>query len=152
MAELRGDVWVEDPPAGEGSQASRRAPPKPPVTDIKLWLECYAHMASLLETRFPEKGPEFWAYMTTILRAAHNYEGASWVAYDRQFRRDMLARKNLNWSATNTRLYNKAFTGRAKALPRCQRCLNEDHGAQVCLHNPHLPYMGWLAPAYPLNL
>ena len=64
----------------------------------------------------------------------------------------MLARKNLNWSATNTRLYNEAFTGRAKALPRFQHCLSEDHGAQVCPHNPHPPYMGWLAPAYPLNL
>ena len=65
MAELRGDMWVEDPPAGEGGQVSRRGPPKPPVTDIKLWLECYARMASLLVTRFPKKGPELWAYMTT---------------------------------------------------------------------------------------
>ena len=42
---------------------------------IKMWLECYARMASVLVTRFPEKAPELWAYQSTILKAAHNYEG-----------------------------------------------------------------------------
>ena len=64
--------------------------------------------------------------------AAHNYKGSNWVAYDRQFRRDMLARKDLNWSATNTRLYNEAFTGRARTIPRCPHCLSEDHSGASC--------------------
>ena len=95
MAELRADIWVEEPPPDTGL-TPRRTTAKPPVTDIKVWLECYSRMAALLVTRFPDKGPELWAYQTTILRAAHNYEGSNWVAYDRQFRRDMLARKDLN--------------------------------------------------------
>ena len=45
----------------------------------KVWLECYARMAALLITRFPLKGPKLWAYQTTILSAAHNYEGSNWV-------------------------------------------------------------------------
>ena len=77
MSELRVDMWVEEPLVAEGSHPPRRAPVKPPVTDIKLWLECYARMAAILVARFPEKGPELWAYQTTILRAAHNYEGAN---------------------------------------------------------------------------
>eukprot|EP00731_Ephydatia_muelleri_P008707 Em0004g1045a len=48
--------------------------------------------------------------------------GRTWVAYDRQYRREALARKDLNWSATNSRLYNEAFTGCAKAIPRCCHC------------------------------
>ena len=114
MAELKADIWVDEPLSLDASHPARRAVSKPPVTDIKVWLECFSRMAALLVTRFPEKGPELWAYQTMILRAAHNYEGSNWVAYDRQFRRDMLARKDLNWSAPNARLYNEAFTGRAK--------------------------------------
>ena len=148
MSELRADMWVDEPPALEGSQPPRRSPAKPPVTDIKLWLECYGRMAALLVTRFPEKGPELWAYQNTVLRAAHNYEGSNWVAYDRQFRRDMLARRDLNWSTTNARLYNEAFTGRAKIIPRCQHCLCEDHATALCPHNPNPPYMAWFTNPY----
>lgn len=67
-------------------------PNKPPVTDIKVWLECFAFAWQLcLVTRFPEKGPELWTCQTSILRAAHNYEGSNWVAYDRQFQQDILS-------------------------------------------------------------
>ena len=101
-------------------------------------------MAALLVTRFPDKGPELWAYQTTILKAAHNYEGGNWVAYDQQYRRDMLARKDLNWSTPNTRLYNEAFTGRAKIIPRCPHCLSEDHVAASCPHSPNPLLVGWV--------
>ena len=133
MSELRADVWVEDLPLTEGIHPTRRPPSKPPVTDIKIWLECFSHMAALLTARFPEKTPEFWAYQSTILRAAHNYEGGS------QYRRAMLARRDLNWSTTNTSLYNEAFTGRAKAIPRCVHCLSDDHSEASRPHNPHPP-------------
>ena len=145
MAELTADIWVDDPPATDQGHPARRSSAKPPITDVKVWLECYARMAALLVTRFPDKGPELWAYQTTILRAAHNYEGSNWVAYDRQFRRDMLARKDLNWSSTNARLYNEAFTGRAKVIPRCPHCLCEDHSGASCPHNPNPPVLGWFS-------
>jgi hypothetical protein len=142
MTELRADIWAEEPPPSEHGQPSRRGPAKP-VTDIRIWLGCYARMASLLATRFPSKAPELWAYQSTILKAAHNYEGANWVAYDRQFRRDMLAKKDLNWSTPNIRLYNEAFTGRAKSVPRCPHCLCEDHGGTQCPHNPNPWVLSW---------
>ena len=144
MSELRADIWTEDLAGSEVGAPARRAPSKPPVTDIKVWLECFARMASLLVTRFPEKGPEMWAYQTTILKAANNYEGGNWVAYDRQYRRDMLARQDLNWSIPNTRLYNEAFTGRAKIIPRCPHCLSEDHTRTNCPHSPNPVLVGWL--------
>ena len=127
MSELRGDIWSEDSTA---SVTPRRSA-KPPVNSIETWLECYARMASILATRFLEKAPELWAYQSTILKAAHNYEGSNWVAYDCQFRREMLARRDQNWSATNTRLYNEAFTGRARTILRCPHCLSEDHGGDL---------------------
>ena len=110
MSELRADIWPDEASQHEGTGQSRCQPAKPPVNDIKIWLECYAHMAAVLVTRFPEKAPELWAYQTTILKAAQTYEGSTWVAYDRQFRREMLANKDLNWSVPDARLYNEAFT------------------------------------------
>ena len=90
------------------------------------------------------EGPRTLAYQTTILRAARNYEGTTWVAYDRQFCREALARKDLNWSATDSRLYNEAFTGRAKSIPRCPHYLSENHVGLYCPINPNPPIVGWL--------
>jgi hypothetical protein len=47
-------------------------------------------------------------------------------------------------SVPNARLYNEAFTGHARAVPRCFFCLQEDHLAQYCPRNPNRPWFGWL--------
>ena len=113
MSEFQADIWPEDPTPAEAPSTSRR-PGRPPVITIKTWLECFARLAAVLVSRFPEKGPELWAYQSAILNAAHGYEGATWVAYDRQFRREMLARKDLNWSVPNSRLYNMRHSQAAR--------------------------------------
>ena len=118
MGELWADIWPEEPISRNTSSTPRR-PGKPPVTTIRSWLECYNRMAAILTSRFPEKAAELWAYQTTIIHAAHTYEEANWVAYDRLYRREMLAAKNLNWPVPNPRLYSEAFTGRAKRHPQC---------------------------------
>ena len=144
MSNLTGDIRMDEAGPADQAQSSRRATTKPPVTDIHVWLECYARMTALLVTRFPQKGPELWAYQSTIVKAAHNYEGSNWVAYNRQFRRDMLARKHLNWSVPNARLYNEAFTGRAKCILRCPHCLGDDHTASSCSLNPSPVILNWV--------
>ena len=143
MSELTTDAW-EEPLVSDPSGMNRRPSRRAPVTDLNIWLDCYGRLAALLSTRFPEKAPEFWAYQSTIVRAARNYEGATWVAYDRQYRREALANKNLNWSVPNPRLYSEAFTGRARSIPRCQVCLSDTHAAQQCPSNPN-PFaaFGW---------
>ena len=136
-------------PAPRAAWAGR--PGRPPVITIKTLLECFARLAALLLSRFPEKGPELWAYQSTILNAAHSYDGATWVAYDRQFRCEMLARKDLNWSVPNSCLhvYNEAFTGRAKIMQRCQYYLSEDHGSTGCPQHPNPMMVGWFhLPVY----
>ena len=144
MSELRADVWPEDLAPADTPSTPR--PGRPPVINIKTWLECFARLAVVLVSWFPEKGPELWAYPSTILNAAHSYEGATWVTYDRQFRREMLAWKDLNWSVPNSRLYNEAFTGRAKIMQRCQHCLLEDHGSTGCPQHPNPMLVGWFHP------
>jgi len=129
MAEISAEA--ESTVAGRPSTSSR-----PPVTELSQWLEKYSLMAAILVTRFQDKGPEFFAYQASIIRAERNYEGKQWVVYDRQFRREALARKDLNWSLPNVRLYNEAFTGRARSIPRCSYCLADDHAAATCPINP----------------
>jgi len=119
------------------------APGRLPITNISQWMERYSLMAAALASRFPAKAAELFAYQATIVRAERNYEPGRWVAYDRQFRREALARRDLNWSVTDTRLYNEAFTGRARAIPRCSFCLQDDHSGQQCPQNPDRPWFGW---------
>ena len=148
MSDLWADIWPDDPSTTETPNGPRR-PEKLPVTNIRSWLECFGRMAAVLATRFPEKAPELWAYQISILHAAHTYEGANWVAYDRLYRREMLAKKDLNWSMSNPRLYSEAFTGRAKRHPQCPHCLSEDHAGASCPHNPNPPVVGWFQGSLP---
>ena len=135
MAELLLEAWPDENLSADPGQPHRRAR-RAPVTDILPWLECFGRLASVLCTEFPDKAAEFWAYQTSIIKATRNFEGTAWVAYDCQYRREALAKRDLNWSACNARLYNEAFTGRAKVIPHCQHCLSETHGSLAC---PSIP-------------
>ena len=103
-------------------------------------------MAAILCSQIPHKARELFAYQAAIVRAESNYEGNRWVTYDRQFQREALARKDLNWSVTDPCLYNEAFTGRAWAIARCTFCLQDDHSEAMCPKNPHRPMFGWFPP------
>ena len=48
-----------------------------------------------------------------------------------------LARKDLNWSLPNSRLFNETFTGCARAIPRCIFCLQDDHTMSTYTMNPN---------------
>ena len=71
-------------------------PARLPITDISQWVERYSLMAAVLCSKFPDKAGELFAYQVSIVRADRNYEGKRWVAYDRQYRRQALARQDLN--------------------------------------------------------
>ena len=135
------DIALDDLPVTGPGQPP--LPARPPVQNISIWVEKFSVMAALLTSRFPEKAPELFAYQASIMRAERNFDGRRWVAYDRCFRREALAQKNLDWSVPNARLYNEAFTGHARSLPRCSFCLQEDHQSQSCPRNPHRPWFGW---------
>ena len=133
MAEITAEV---DPP-----QSANRPPARPQITSISMWLERFSLMAVTLVTRFPEKALELFTYQALIVRAERNYEPGRWISYDRQFRREALAMRDLNWSVTDTRLYSEAFTGRALAIPRCPFCLQDDHTSPCYPNNPDQPWL-----------
>ena len=108
--ELLPDTWQDDNSLAEPGQASRRAHCLF-LINILQWLEAFSRLVAVLCTRYLGKAAKFWAYQTSILKAAKSYEGTAWVAYDRQYRHEALARWDLVWLACNTHLYSKAFTG-----------------------------------------
>ena len=119
--------------------------------DHRHRVERYSLMATVICTRFPDKAKELFVYQASIVWAKHNYEGKRWVTYDRQYRCEALARKDLNWSVTNPRIYNEAFTSNCPMwLLPARRPPNQ------CPRNPHRPIFGWfpdpaLLPAHPLG-
>ena len=98
-------------------------------------------MAALPSTRFPLKAPELFAYLAAVVRAERNKSGW-WVAYDHQFRCEVLARRSLDWSVPDPRLYSEAFIGRARSISRCAVSLLDNHLTQDC-PNPDRPWWGW---------
>ena len=103
---------------GDTPQAAGRPPPaRLPITSISQWLERFSMMAAIMVTRFPLKAPELFAYLALIVRAQRNYEGEHWVAYDRQYRRETLARRDLNWSVPDSRKPSPAGLGPSHAVP-----------------------------------
>ena len=127
----RGCSSSDDVPSIPGRLATSRLP----VTNIGEVLHHGGHPMYEVSGESPRTAG-------LLIRAERNYEGKQWVAYDRQFR---FARKDLDWSVPDPRLYNEAFTGRARAIARCSFCLQDGHVTNTCPHNPNRPMYGWSA-------
>ena len=88
------------------------------------------------------KTPHFMAYLRIITRASRNFEGAAWVSYNKAFRRQAANQHSMAWGVIDSALYNEAFTGRARLIPRCRFCLADSHDARECtfgLEERYLP-------------
>jgi hypothetical protein len=106
------------------------------VTDILLWVEGFSQLVAVLASLYPSHIHEFMAYLRTIVRASRNYEGPAWAAYDVAYRRQAAASRDLHWGRVEATLYSEAFTGRARALPRCRYCLGDSHTSDECSYAP----------------
>lgn len=130
ISELLPEAWIPD--MDELSTPNRGMPRRAPVSDILVWTECFALMAAVLAEKFPAKSPQLFAYMRRVVHAAKNFRGTAWVAYDRLYRRQAAAQRSLDWATEDAALYNEAFVGQAKVVPRCRHCLSEYHPTEAC--------------------
>ena len=131
MSELLPDSWrVEE--MNTQSLSQRGGPRRGLVTDILIWLECFATLASVITSKHPDKAPHLFAYARTIVRASRNFEGLAWVSYDTNFRRQAANQKSWDWGNIDPAMFNEAFCGRAKLKPRCKHCLSDQHEFQDC--------------------
>ena len=82
------------------------------------------------------KIPHFMAYLKTITHASRNFDGVAWASYDAAYRRQAAACSFYDWATIDSALYNEAFTGRARIMPRCRYCLSETHQSTDCAYAP----------------
>ena len=91
MSQLLPEAWVQDAFAESSSHCCHDARSNKPirkgVTSIFSWIQCYSTLVSVLAHKFPAKVPQLMAYQSVIVRCYTDYEGDSWLAYDRAFRR-----------------------------------------------------------------
>lgn len=74
------------------------------VTDILVWTECYASMASILSQAFPDMAPHFLAHFKTVVKAVQNFEGTAWATYDMVARRQAANCSSLDWGVVDCRI------------------------------------------------
>lgn len=139
MAELVPDSWrYQEEESNKCCHQSKRQQ-RGPVSDILLWVECYASLVEILCTGYPDKTPGFMAYQRTIVRAQRSFLGEGWVTYDTCYRRQAAVTRALDWGQVDFTLYNETFTGRAKAISRCKFCSSEHHSSNECMFAPETP-------------
>ena len=134
------DIWELLPESWqlemESSCCHSKRPRRSLVTDINVWTECFATMAAILSTAFPTQAPHLFAYLRTITKASRMFESSAWASYDMAYRRQAANRGSLDWGIVDAALFNEAFAGRAKQIPRCRYCLSDTHSSPECLHSP----------------
>lgn len=52
------------------------------MTDINVWVKCYATLVAILSAAFPDKAPHFFAHLQTIIKASCTFKNAAWAMYD----------------------------------------------------------------------
>ena len=75
MSELRLESWLLDEEADKKSVAALFKTKKKPITDILIWVQCFASYVAVLAQSFPTHTPKFMAYLATIVRCHHRFEG-----------------------------------------------------------------------------
>ena len=74
--------------------AKNKPTKKKAINDIEMWVEAFCTFAAIHGKKCPTMLPELLAYEATIVKAARDYGGQGWLAYDYQFRQ-MAAAKSL---------------------------------------------------------
>lgn len=130
-----------DTEAINGTLASLFRRRKQPVTDVAVWVQCYSSLVSVLVEKFPQYIKHFLAYQATIMMAAKQTKGLSWVAYDAAYRRKAACTKSLLWGTVDQYLYTVWFTNQA-SNPACILCFSADHSTEHCPNNTSIPVLG----------
>ena len=81
--------------------------------------------------KHPQKIKDLLGYQALIVEARMEYDGETWLAYDRRFRQTVAATPDTMWAKIDPTLWNKAFTGQAKSK-RCKYCFSLSHESTDC--------------------
>ena len=105
--------------------------PKRQVTSITEWVQCFCIYMAVITAKSPESTQDLLGYLSITVEACREYEGDTWLGYDRCFRQRAAASPDTKWAKIDPTLWNMAFTGHAKA-ERCKYCFSLSHKAIDC--------------------
>lgn len=100
MADLVPDRWQYQEEESKCCHQHKR-PRRGPITDILVWIECFAFMVEILCSAHPSKVSQLMSYQRIIVRAQRTFSGEGWVTYDTCFRRKAAALKSLDWGVVD---------------------------------------------------
>ena len=83
MSELVPDNWSSFDEETQCCHHLRPSQRRRSVTNILLWVQCYAAMVGILASRYPHKTTDFMTYLRTIMKAHYSFIGDDDMAYRR---------------------------------------------------------------------
>lgn len=130
MAELLPDrLGVSTTPSRDDKQAAKQKHRQ--VTNILEWIQCFSIYVAVLTQKHPDRIQDLLGYQALIVEACMEYNSEAWLGYDRRFRQNAAATPGTVWAKIDPTLWNKAFTGQARAQ-RCQYCFSLTHKSDDC--------------------
>ena len=106
------------------------------VTNIVEWLQYFSTYIVIVSYKQPHRVSDLLGYQHLIIQASQDYEGDSWLGYDRRFRQQVAASPSNSWARTDSSLWNQFFSGRAHTIC-CSHCFSHSHPLPACslVHN-----------------
>ena len=130
MAELLPDRMGITAPSGKDDKQATKSKRRQ-VTNILEWIHCYSIYVAVLTKKYQERIQDLLGYQALIVEACMEYNSEAWLGYDRRFRQNAAATPGTIWAKIDPTLWNKAFTGQARAQ-RCQYCFSLTHKSEEC--------------------
>ena len=143
MRDLMPESWLRDDEEVAKNVLSLPRRKSAPMTNILLWVQCFAGIVGVFSTQYAQVVPELMAYMATIVKCSRDFEGVAWAQYDGAYRRQMAQTKDLRWSRLNPTLFSLCFAGKAKRNIVCSHCLSDNHVSDSCPDNPSRMALQW---------
>ena len=131
MAELLPDRLGISAGAITKDDKQNNKPKRRQVTNILEWIQCFGIYMAVLTLKHPDRIQDLLGYQALIVEACMEYNCEAWLGYDRRFRQNAAASVSTVWAKIDATLWNKAFTGQARAQ-RCQYCFSLTHKSEDC--------------------
>ena len=87
---------------------------KKPVSNIILWVQCFARYTAAMAKHFPECTPGFMSHMLTVMKAFREVEDPAWWLYDEAYREKMASTGTRAWPGMDVALYQELCGSRPR--------------------------------------
>ena len=110
-------LGAPEPTLSEAFQ--RKAREEKQISTIEQWVICFSSYMSVVVLRAPNRTRDLLAYLSLVVKAAHNFEGTPWLwlSYDAHFRCLAATMQLQCWSTPNQGIWSQYFS---RASPRNQ--------------------------------